>query len=218
MQSYSTDHIRNVVLLSHCGAGKSSLSEAMLFTSGAIPRLGRVDDGSSTSDFDPDEVKRKISINLSVLPCEWSGNKVNVLDAPGYADFVAGAVAGVAVADAAIIVICAASGIEVGTELMWKMADGTGSASFRLHQQDGQRECRLQQGRGAGAEEVRATLRASGHTDRGSFGFRGCGGPSVHEGSQEGQEGGSGSRLRSRRRPSRCGRSWWRRWRNWMMN
>jgi elongation factor G len=130
MQSYSTDHIRNVVLLSHCGAGKSSLSEAMLFTSGAIPRLGRVDDGSSTSDFDPDEIKRKISINLSVLPCEWSGNKVNVLDAPGYADFVAGAVAGVAVADAAIIVICAASGIEVGTELMWKMADSRGLPRF----------------------------------------------------------------------------------------
>src|SRR5512139_3045420 len=130
MQSYSTDHIRNVVLLSHCGAGKSSLSEAMLFTSGAIPRLGRVDDGSSTSDFDPDEVKRKISINLSVLPCEWSGNKINVLDAPGYADFVAGAVAGLAVADAAIILICAASGIEVGTELMWKMADGKGLPRF----------------------------------------------------------------------------------------
>ena len=124
MQSYSTDHIRNVVLLSHCGAGKTSLSEAMLFTSEAIPRLGRVDDGSSTSDFDPDEIKRKISINLSVLPCEWNGNKINILDAPGYADFVSGAVAGVAVADAAVIVICAASGIEVGTEMMWKLADG----------------------------------------------------------------------------------------------
>ncbi|TFH50657.1 MAG: GTP-binding protein, partial [Methanothrix sp.] len=126
MQNYSADHIRNVVLLSHCGAGKSSLSEAMLFTSGAIPRLGRVDDGSSASDFDPDEIKRRISINLSVLPLEWSGNKINILDAPGYADFVAGAVAGVAVADAAVIVVCAASGIEVGTELMWKLADGRG--------------------------------------------------------------------------------------------
>lgn len=126
MQNYSADHIRNVVLLSHCGAGKTSLSEAMLFTSGAIPRLGRVDDGSSTSDFDPDEIKRRISINLSVLPLEWSGNKINILDAPGYADFVAGAVAGVAVADAAVIVVCAASGIEVGTELMWKLADGRG--------------------------------------------------------------------------------------------
>ena len=89
MQSYGADHIRNVVLLSHCGAGKTSLSEAMLFTSGAIPRLGRVDDGSSTSDFDPDEIKRKISISLSVLPCEWSGNKVNVLDAPGDTNFMA---------------------------------------------------------------------------------------------------------------------------------
>ena len=126
MQNYSAGHIRNVVLLSHCGAGKTSLSEAMLFTSGAIPRLGRVDDGSSASDFDPDEIKRRISINLSVLPLEWSGNKINILDAPGYADFVAGAVAGVAVADAAVIVVCAASGIEVGTELMWKLADGRG--------------------------------------------------------------------------------------------
>lgn len=120
MRNYGVDGIRNVVLLSHCGAGKTSLSEAMLFTSGAISRLGRADEGTTTSDYDPDEIKRKISINLSLLPCEWKDTKVNIIDAPGYADFLGGAIAGIRVADGAIVVVCAASGVEVGTELMWK--------------------------------------------------------------------------------------------------
>jgi len=123
MQNYTTDQIRNVVLLSHCGAGKTSLSEAMLFTSGAISRLGKVDEGTTTSDYDPDEIKRKISISLSVLPCQWKDTKINLLDTPGYADFVAGVIAGMRVADEAIIVVCAASGVEVGTELVWKYAE-----------------------------------------------------------------------------------------------
>jgi elongation factor G len=120
MRSYGTDSIRNTVLLSHCGAGKTSLSEAMLFTSGAISRLGRVDEGTTASDHDPDEIKRKISINLSLLPCEWKDNKINIIDVPGYADFLGGAISGIRVADGAIVVVCAASGVEVGTELMWK--------------------------------------------------------------------------------------------------
>ncbi|RLC93315.1 MAG: elongation factor G [Chloroflexi bacterium] len=123
MQKYSADQIRNVVLLSHSGAGKTSLSEAMLFIAGAIPRLGRVDDGSSTSDYDPDEIKRRISINLSLLHCEWNRHKVNILDAPGYTDFVAGVKAGMRVAEGAVIVVCAASGVEVGTELTWQYAE-----------------------------------------------------------------------------------------------
>ncbi|NQT48757.1 MAG: elongation factor G, partial [Chloroflexi bacterium] len=123
MQSYSTEQIRNVVLLSHGGAGKTSLSEAMLFASGAIPRLGKVDEGTTTSDYDPDEIKRKISINLSLMHCEWQGNKINLLDAPGYADFVGGAKAGMRVAEAAIVAVCAASGVEVGTELVWRYAE-----------------------------------------------------------------------------------------------
>lgn len=126
MQIYGADHIRNVVLLSHCGAGKTSLSEAMLFTSGAIPRLGKVDDGSTTSDYDPDEIKRKISINLSLLPIEWKEQKINILDAPGYADFIGGALSGVRVADGAVVVVCAASGVEVGTEAMWRVLDQKG--------------------------------------------------------------------------------------------
>src|SRR5438552_18745263 len=88
MKEYKTDQIRNAVLLGHGATGKTSLAEAALFLSGAITRLGRVDDGSTTSDFEPDEVKRKISLCLALLPCEWSGHKINIIDTPGYADFV----------------------------------------------------------------------------------------------------------------------------------
>jgi len=123
MQQYTTEQMRNVVLLSHSGAGKTSLSEAALYDSGAITRLGRVDQGNTTSDYDPDEVKRQISIYLTLLPCEWQEFKINFIDAPGYADFVADAKSAVRVADGALIVVCAASGVEVGTELVWGYAD-----------------------------------------------------------------------------------------------
>ncbi|MFC1942086.1 elongation factor G [Chloroflexota bacterium] len=119
MQNYELENIRNTVLLSHCGAGKTSAAEAILFTSGAISRLGKTDDGSTTSDYDPDEIKRKISINLSLLPCQWQDKKINLIDTPGYSDFVGEVKAGIRVSEGAIIVICAASGIEVGTEQVW---------------------------------------------------------------------------------------------------
>jgi elongation factor G len=122
VQNYQPEGARNVAFLSHCGAGKTSLSEALLFTSGAIPRLGNVDDGTTTSDFDPDEVKRKISINLSLLPCQWKGTKINFIDTPGYADFVGEVKSGIRVSEGAIIVVCAASGVEVGTEQVWGYA------------------------------------------------------------------------------------------------
>ncbi len=114
--------IRNVVLLSHYGAGKTSLSEAMLFTSGTIKRLGSVDAGTTTSDYDPGEIERHMSISLSVLPQEWKGKKLNVIDTPGYADFVGEAKAALRVAEGAVIVVCAASGVEVGTEQVWEYA------------------------------------------------------------------------------------------------
>lgn len=123
MRSYGRDDIRNVVLLSHGGAGKTSLSEAILFDAGVISRLGRVDDGNTTSDYDPDEVKRRISINLSPLPFSWQGFKINLIDTPGYADFVGEVVSGIRVADAAVVVVCAVSGVEVGTEIVWRYAD-----------------------------------------------------------------------------------------------
>lgn len=123
MRQYIPENIRNVVLLSHSGAGKTSLAEAMLYNAGAITRLGKVEQGNTTSDYDPDEVKRKISMYLSLLPCEWQGMKVNILDVPGYPDFVGEVKAGIRVADTAVFIICAASGVEVGTELTWGYAD-----------------------------------------------------------------------------------------------
>ena len=123
MQSYQTEQIRNVVLLSHGGAGKTSLAEAMLFNAGVINRLGKVEDGTTVSDWDPDEQKRKISTNTSLLPYEWGNCKINILDAPGYVDFVGEMKAAASVADTAVVLVCAASGVEVGTELVWRYAD-----------------------------------------------------------------------------------------------
>jgi len=123
MRQYTPENIRNVVLLSHSGAGKTSLAEAMLYNAGAVTRLGKVEQGNTISDYDPDEVKRKISLYLSLLPCEWQGMKVNIMDVPGYPDFVGEVKAGIRVADAAIFIVCAASGVEVGTELTWGYAD-----------------------------------------------------------------------------------------------
>jgi elongation factor G len=111
--------IRNVVLLSHQGAGKTSLAEFMLFTAGAIQRLGTVADGTTTSDYDPLEVERHMGINLSLLPIQWQEMKLNIIDTPGYADFIGEVRSGLRVTEGAIIVVCAASGVEVGTEQMW---------------------------------------------------------------------------------------------------
>jgi elongation factor G len=123
MDQFTSENIRNVVLLSHSNAGKTSISEAILFNSKAINRLGRVDEGNTTSDYDPDEVQRKISINLSVLPYAWEGVKVNLLDTPGYSDFVGEVKSAIRVAEGAIIVIGSTSGIEVGTEQVWQYCD-----------------------------------------------------------------------------------------------
>src|SRR3990170_3694020 len=119
MKDYATQDIRNVALVGHGGTGKTTLTEAALFLTGAINRLGRVDDGTTTSDYDADEIKRKISVNLSLLPTEWKGRKINLIDTPGYADFVGEVKAGLRAADAALIVVCAASGLQVGTENVW---------------------------------------------------------------------------------------------------
>ncbi len=128
MKQYGLDNIRNVTLLSHCGAGKTSLSEAIMFTAGATTRLGRVDDGTTISDYDPDEIKRQISLNLTMLPGEWQDTKINLIDTPGYADFVGEVNAAIRVSEGAIIVICAASGVEVGTEQVWGYSEEAGLA------------------------------------------------------------------------------------------
>jgi elongation factor G len=123
MPKQGMENIRNVVLLSHSGAGKTSAAEAMLFAAGAIKRLGKTEDGSTTSDYDENEVKRQISINLSILPCQWQDTKINLLDTPGYADFIGEVKAGMRVAEGAVIMVCAASGVEVGTEMAWRYCE-----------------------------------------------------------------------------------------------
>jgi elongation factor G len=126
MKEYKTEQIRNVVLLGHGGTGKTSLSEAALFSSGGASRLGKVDDGTTTSDFDPDEVKRKITISLSLIPCEWSAHKINIIDTPGYADFVGEVKSGIRAADMGVIVVDAVAGVQVGTDQAWRNADQAG--------------------------------------------------------------------------------------------
>ena len=123
MKDYSPNEIYNVALVAHGGTGKTSISEAMLFRAGVVNRLGKVDDGTTTSDFDPDEVKRKISVNASVLPLEWQGKKINLIDTPGYADFVGEEKSGLRAADAAILLIDASAGVQVGSEYAWQFAD-----------------------------------------------------------------------------------------------
>lgn len=122
MKEYSTSMLRNVALVSHGGAGKTSLAEAMLFTAGAIERLGRTEEGNTTMDFDPEEIRRKVSINTSVAPVEWDGHKINIIDTPGYFDFVGEVKAALAVADSVLVLVDAVSGVEVGTEIVWRYA------------------------------------------------------------------------------------------------
>ncbi|RHP52799.1 elongation factor G [Clostridiaceae bacterium AF31-3BH] len=123
MNVYTTDSIRNVVLLGHGGCGKTSLVEAMAYVSGLTGRLGKVSDGTTISDYDKEEIKRKFSINTSVVPLIWKDTKINLLDTPGYFDFVGEAEEAVAAADAAIIVVSGKAGVEVGTEKAWELCE-----------------------------------------------------------------------------------------------
>ncbi len=123
MKTYPTDRIRNVVLVGHGGTGKTTLAEALLNAAGAINRMGRVEDGNTVTDFDPDEIKRQISIQLALAPFEWKDRKVNLLDAPGYADFAGEAEAGIRAADAVIIVVSAVDGVQVQARAAWDLAE-----------------------------------------------------------------------------------------------
>ena len=123
MKVYRTDEIRNVVLLGHGGCGKTSLVEAMAYVSGATNRMGKVADGNTISDFDKEEQKRGFSIGTSLVPIEWEKAKINVLDTPGYFDFVGEVEEAVSAADAAVIVVSGKAGVEVGTEKAWELCD-----------------------------------------------------------------------------------------------
>ena len=123
MKVYRTDEIRNVVLLGHGGSGKTSLVEAMLYVSGATNRMGKVSDASTVSDFDKEEQKRGFSISTSLIPIEWEKAKINILDTPGYFDFVGEVEEAVSAADAAVIVVSGKAGVQVGTEKAWELCD-----------------------------------------------------------------------------------------------
>jgi elongation factor G len=123
MRVFNADSIWNVAVIAHGGAGKTSLVDAALYDAGASARQGKVDEGSSVSDYDPDEQKRRMTINLTTLPLEWRDNKITFLDTPGYADFVGEVMAGLRVADAAVLVVSAEKGVEVGAEMTWGYAN-----------------------------------------------------------------------------------------------
>lgn len=123
MNNYKVDQIRNVALLGHGGSGKTTLTEAMLYTTKAIKRMGKVEDGNTVSDFDKEEISRQFSIGTSVIPVEWNNSKYNILDAPGYFDFSGEVISALRVAGGAIIMVDATSGVEVGTEKAWKYTE-----------------------------------------------------------------------------------------------
>ncbi|MGD9678505.1 MAG: elongation factor G [Vulcanibacillus sp.] len=125
MKIYSSENIRNVGFVSHGRAGKTSLTEALAFETGATKRLGKADDGNTISDYHPEEIKHKISINTSLIACEWQNTKINILDTPGFSDYFGEVVSALRVADNLVVVVDASSGVEVSTEIIWDLADIT---------------------------------------------------------------------------------------------
>ncbi len=123
LKVYPSAKIRNVALVGHGGSGKTSVAEALLFVTGAIPRMGRTEDGNTVSDFDPEEARRGISVSMAMAPFEHEDTKVNVLDTPGYADFVGDVAAALRAADLAVFVVSAVEGVEVQTEMAWRLAE-----------------------------------------------------------------------------------------------
>ncbi|MCQ2373933.1 MAG: elongation factor G [Phascolarctobacterium sp.] len=130
MQEYTGEKIRNVAIVGHGGSGTTSLTEALLYRSGAISRMCKVEDGQTTTDYEPEEIKRGVSVNATLAPVEWNGTKINFIDTPGFADFVAEVKGAFRAVDSALIVVCATSGVQVGTEQCWKLAEEAGLPRF----------------------------------------------------------------------------------------
>ena len=140
MNTYEPAKIRNVLLVGHGGAGKTTLAEALLFMGGTVTRMGTVEDGNTASDFEPEEVKRQISVSLAMTPIEWRGTKLNVLDGPGYADFIGDVRAALRAVDACLLVVSAVDGVEVQHEVVWELAVEAGlPRAFFINKMDRER-------------------------------------------------------------------------------
>ncbi len=187
MTDYKATDIRNIALVAHGGTGKTSLVEAMSFDAGLVNRLGRVDDGSTVSDFDPDEIKRKISVNLSLVPLEWNGTKINVIDTPGYADFVGEEKSGLRAADGALLLVDAAAGIQVGTENAWRFAHERSLPVVIVVNQNGSRERGFRSGGRRTRGAVRPPVHPAAGSDRIAGSVLGDRRPDQHEGTRRRQ-------------------------------
>src|SRR3954462_5201777 len=128
MKVYDAANIRNAALVGHSGSGKTQLAAALLFDAGAVNRFGKVDEGSTVTDYDEEEIARKHTLSSSLAWCEWNKTKINVIDTPGMANFLSDARAALRVADAAVVVVDAVSGAEVQTEKVWQGGEGPGRA------------------------------------------------------------------------------------------
>ncbi|MDA8443307.1 MAG: GTP-binding protein, partial [Peptococcaceae bacterium] len=130
MKSYEIGRLRNLGVIAHGGAGKTSLVEACLFNSGVINRLGRVGDGNTVSDYLPEEIKHNVSISTSLIPCEWKEHKINWLDTPGYSDFFGEVKSALRVSEGALMVLCGVGGLEVQAEILWEYTDSLNLPKF----------------------------------------------------------------------------------------
>src|SRR5947208_7588112 len=126
MNAHDARAIRNVALVGHSGAGKTTLTEALLFVSGALTRMGKIGEGNTVSDHDPEEIRRGISVSMSLAPIQWQGVKINILDTPGYADFIGDVHGAIRASDACLFVVSAVDGVEVQTEAAWELAAEAG--------------------------------------------------------------------------------------------
>jgi elongation factor G len=130
MKEYPTENLRNIALISHGGGGKTILGEAMLFSTGALTRMGKVEEGNTVSDFEDEEIRRTLSLSTAILPVEFKDTKLNLLDTPGYTDFIGEVISALSVADSAVVAVDSVAGVEVGTELVWGYCDTFGLPRF----------------------------------------------------------------------------------------
>ena len=133
MKVYDTKNIRNIAFIGHGSAGKTTMAEAFVYTAGVTNRMGTIEDGNTKSDFHDDEISRQISIDASLLQLEWKGGKINLVDTPGYIDFIGQVISGIRAVDIAAVFVDAVNGLEVGTETAWDLCEQYNKPRFIVH-------------------------------------------------------------------------------------